>query len=139
MFLSLFASHAERQLNRIYSDPGRLRELIVNAANRVFRPKSRDNIRTSGLLEECKPGIALINDTCRKCPISAYDPSVCTEVLLFSPDTGNHIVRSVFTFSNFHMITLHLSGHQYITGKMRMPNVTTMYHITKTNITILKK
>ena len=131
MFLSLFASYAERQLNRIYSDPGQLRELIVNAANRVFRPKSRDNIHTSGLLEECEPGIALINDTCRKCPIRAYEPNVwnrnyCTGVLLFSQDTANHIVRSVFTFSDFHMITLHYSGRQYTTGKMRKPNVTTM-------------
>ena len=58
--------YTERQLQNLYSDPDQLRTLILRAANRVFLPKSEENIHTSGVQEDCKTGMALINGSCRK-------------------------------------------------------------------------
>ena len=139
-FLHIVASQAERQLVRIYSDPGILQGLIVNAANRVFRPRSRENIQTSGLLEQCEPGMALINDSCRKwsnraCGLGGHYSTCYTGLL---PYSNPHCTVSLFAFYERHMMTVQCHDRQYTTHKMLVIKSTAMGHHTKTIMAGLK-
>ena len=64
-YLKASVEYAKKQLNDLYSDPSKLKELILRVQNLEFDPKT-GGFQSSDVIKACPEGMAVIDDQCGK-------------------------------------------------------------------------